>query len=139
MRSIQEANRQSGLWISENLPADVVLGSWDAGVVGYFTAQPVMNLDGVVNSFEYLDANEAGTQAEFLRARDLAYLVNHGPLVDGEDPDIARVTAELLDQQAADGLEQVHRDEFRYSGTTSGSSGSDSSDHLAVFVYRLTD
>lgn len=137
LRSIQEANRASGEWISDNLPAGTVLGSWDAGVVGYFADQPVMNLDGVVNSFEYLEANEAGTQAEFLRDRDLAYLVNHGPLVDGDDPDINRVTAELLDQRAADGLRQVHRDEFTYSGSTTGSAGTSDGGRMAVFVYEL--
>lgn len=137
LRSIQEANRQTGRWISENLPADAVLGSWDAGVVGYFTDQRIMNLDGVVNSFEYLDASEAGTQADFLRDRDLAYLVNHGALVDGDDPQIATATADLLDQRAADGLRQIHRDEFTYSGSTSGSSGTESTDRMAVFVYEL--
>lgn len=137
LRSIQEADRETGTWISENLPADAVLGSWDAGVLGYFTDQPVMNLDGVVNSFEYLDASEAGTQADFLRDRDLSHLVNHGSLVDGEDPDIGRVTADLLDQRAADGLRQVHRDEFTYSGTTSGSTPRTASDRMAVFVYQL--
>lgn len=137
LRSIQEANRDAGIWISDNLPADAVLGSWDAGVVGYFTEQPVMNLDGVVNSFDYLDASEAGTQAEFLRERELSYLVNHGSLVDGEDPDIHRAAADLLDPRAADGLRQLHREEFTYSGTTSGSSHRTASDRMAVFVYEL--
>ena len=36
------------------LPEDSVVGSWDAGVVGYFSHFPVVNLDGVVNSYEYL-------------------------------------------------------------------------------------
>ncbi len=137
LRSIQEANREAGIWISDNLPADAVLGSWDAGVVGYFTEQPVMNLDGVVNSFDYLDASEAGTQAEFLRERQLSYLVNHGSLLDGEDPDIHRAAADLLDPRAADGLRQLHREEFTYSGTTSGSSHRTASDRMAVFVYEL--
>lgn len=137
LRSIQEANRQAGLWISDNLPADAVLGSWDAGVVGYFTDQPVMHLDGVFNSFEYRKAREQGTEADFLRDRGLAYLVNHGDLVEGEDPDIADVTAELLDQQTADGLDQVHRDEFRYAGSTTGSSGPGGGGQMAVFVYQL--
>ncbi len=137
LRSIQEANRDAGIWISDNLPADAVLGSWDAGVVGYFTDQPVMNLDGVVSSFDYLDASEAGTQAEFLRERELSYLVNHGSLVDGEDPDIHRAAADLLDPRAADGLRQLHREEFTYSGTTSGSSDRTASDRMAVFVYDV--
>lgn len=35
------------------LPEDSVLGSWDAGVIGYFSRFPVVNLDGLVNSYGY--------------------------------------------------------------------------------------
>ena len=38
------------------LPDDSVVGSWDAGVIGYFSRFPVVNLDGVVNSYDYLRA-----------------------------------------------------------------------------------
>lgn len=140
LRSIQVANRDAGAWITDNLPADAVLGSWDAGVVGYFTEQPVMNLDGVVNSFDYLDASREGTRDEFLRDRGLGYLVNHGDLVNGEDPVIRDVTEGLFDEATAEGLEQVHREEFTYSGTTSGTAGGPPpSGQMAVFVYELTD
>ena len=50
------ANRDAGEWIDANLPADAVLASWDAGVVGYYARRPVINLDGVANSVEYYDA-----------------------------------------------------------------------------------
>ena len=33
------------------LPDDAVVGSWDAGVVGYFADFPVVNLDGLANSY----------------------------------------------------------------------------------------
>ena len=39
------------------LPDDAVLGSWDAGAIGYFAERPVVNLDGVVNSYDYLRAD----------------------------------------------------------------------------------
>ncbi len=35
------------------LPEDSLVGSWDAGIVGYFSQYPVVNLDGVVNSYDY--------------------------------------------------------------------------------------
>lgn len=35
------------------LPEGSVIGSWDAGVIGYFSRSPVVNLDGVVNSYDY--------------------------------------------------------------------------------------
>ncbi len=38
------------------LPEDSVVGSWDAGVIGYFSRFPVVNLDGLINSYDYFHA-----------------------------------------------------------------------------------
>ena len=38
------------------LPEDSVIGSWDAGVIGYFSRFPVVNLDGLANSYDYFHA-----------------------------------------------------------------------------------
>ena len=38
------------------LPEDSMVGSWDAGVIGYFSRFPVVNLDGLVNSYDYFHA-----------------------------------------------------------------------------------
>ena len=38
------------------LPEGSVIGSWDAGVIGYFSRFPVVNLDGLVNSYAYFHA-----------------------------------------------------------------------------------
>ncbi len=35
------------------LPDGSVIGSWDAGIIGYFSRFPVVNLDGLVNSYDY--------------------------------------------------------------------------------------
>ena len=35
------------------LPEGTIIGAWDAGVIGYFSRFPVVNLDGLVNSYEY--------------------------------------------------------------------------------------
>ena len=40
--------------MNRTLPEGSVVGSWDAGVIGYFSRFPVVNLDGLVNSYEYL-------------------------------------------------------------------------------------
>ena len=37
-------------------PEDSVVGAWDAGVIGYFSRFPVVNLDGLVNSYDYFHA-----------------------------------------------------------------------------------
>jgi len=137
LRSIQEANRDAGEWISANLPADAVVASWDAGALGAFTDQPVVNLDGVVNSGEFADALADGTAGAVLRGQGVTHIANHGDLVGGDDP-LAR---ELVDGLYHDGsgtvMELVHAEEFRYSGsTTRGGSGLRP---MAVFVYELPD
>ena len=43
--------------INRALPEGSVIGSWDAGVIGYFSRFPVVNLDGLVNSYDYLRAS----------------------------------------------------------------------------------
>ena len=46
------------------LPEDSVVGSWSSGVIGYFSRFPVVNLDGLVNSWEFLRARREGTEDE---------------------------------------------------------------------------
>ena len=38
------------------LSGDSVVGSWDAGVIGYFSRFPVVNVDGLVNSYDFYRA-----------------------------------------------------------------------------------
>jgi hypothetical protein len=40
-------------WIRDNLRPSDLAASWNAGIVGYFSGQPVVNLDGLTNSWEY--------------------------------------------------------------------------------------
>lgn len=138
LRSIQVANRATGEWIDANLPEDAVLASWDAGVVGYFADRPVVNLDGVVNSFEYFEATQEGTVDEFLAADGVGFVVNHGDDVDGEDPSIRPWLDRTFDDQVAAAAEVIHVQPFTYSGSTTGSGGRQSGTRqLAVFVYQL--
>ena len=47
------------------IPKDSVVGSWNAGVTGYFSSVPVVNLDGLVNSYDYFHARRNGNGAAF--------------------------------------------------------------------------
>ena len=40
------------------LPEGSVIGSWDSGTIGYFSDFPVVNLDGVVNTYGYFHATK---------------------------------------------------------------------------------
>ena len=44
------------------IPKDSVVGSWDAGVIGYFSRLPVVNLDGLVNSYDYFHATNVASR-----------------------------------------------------------------------------
>ena len=41
--------------INRALPEDSVIGAWDAGIIGYFSRFPVVNMDGLVNSYAHFD------------------------------------------------------------------------------------
>ena len=58
------------------LPEDSVVGSSDAGVIGYFSRFPVVNLDGLVNSYGYLRARKEGTEAAFYQRYGITHFAN---------------------------------------------------------------
>ena len=41
------------------LPEGSVVGAWEAGVIAYFSRFPVVNLDGLVNSYDYFHARKS--------------------------------------------------------------------------------
>lgn len=125
IRSMQLGDREAAEWIAANLPDDAVVGSFDAGVIGYFAGRPVVNLDGLVNSFEWYDARQEGTAAtaEFLRRAGVTHIANHGDLVDGDEPGMRAAIDDLLGDEAGTRMEQVHRVEYIYRGTAGGRSG----------------
>ena len=137
-RSIELANRDAGQWIDANLAPDAVLASWDAGVVGYYAGRPVVNLDGVANSYEFYRAGRNGTVGQFLAARGLTGLVNHGTPVNGEDPDVRSFLRSTFGERVADGAAVVRQWPFVFSGVTTGAGGTGSGTRrLAVFLYGL--
>jgi hypothetical protein len=125
IRSMQLGDRAAGEWIAANLPPDAVVGSFDAGVIGYFAQRPVVNLDGLVNSFEWYEARQKGTEAtaEFLRRSGVTHIANHGDLVDGDEPGMRAAVDGLLGDDAGARMELVHRIEYIYQGTAGGRSG----------------
>ena len=58
------------------LPENSIIGSWDAGVIGYFSRFPVVNLDGLVNSYNYMRARKEGTEAAFHRRYGITHFAN---------------------------------------------------------------
>jgi hypothetical protein len=61
-------------WISSNLPEDAIVGSWNAGVLGYYTTRTVVNLDGLINNFELLPYLKEGRIADYIKQKRIGYL-----------------------------------------------------------------
>ena len=58
------------------LPEGTLVGSWDGGAVGYFSRLPVMNVDGLANSYGYKEAMEEGSIGAFWRRHGLFHFGN---------------------------------------------------------------
>ena len=59
------------------LPKNALVGSWDSGLVGYFAKFPVINLDGMVNSYDYKQAMEDGPVGVLDRQLGLSHFGNN--------------------------------------------------------------
>ncbi len=63
-----EATSYMGTLVMDRmLPEDSVIGSTSAGVIGYFSRFPVVGLDGLVNSYDYMRALLEGNATMFRR------------------------------------------------------------------------
>ena len=61
------------------LPEGSVVGSWNAGIIGYFSRFPVVNLDGLINSYGWLQAHKEGIVATFLTRFGLSHMAEINP------------------------------------------------------------
>jgi hypothetical protein len=55
---------------------EAIIGSWDAGVLGYFLPNPVVHLGGLVNDREFFRYLQEGRYREYLDANGIRYLAN---------------------------------------------------------------
>lgn len=67
-------------WISESLPPDTLVGSWNAGVLGYYAERPVVNLDGLINNFDLVPYLRKRNVAAYIRDREIEYLSDLEPM-----------------------------------------------------------
>lgn len=65
----------AALWAREHTPPAAVFAMKDAGVFGYFSRRSTMNLDGLVNDFNYHEVIADRRLGEHLREKGVGYLV----------------------------------------------------------------
>lgn len=72
--SWNDESYRAAQWMSANLPSDVTVGSWNAGVLGYYSERSVVNLDGLINSYELLPYIEDHDIASYIDRERITYL-----------------------------------------------------------------
>jgi hypothetical protein len=63
-------------WARSKTPSDTVFALRDAGVFGYFSDRRTINLDGLMNSYEYQREVREGRLMDFLRRRGVKYVAD---------------------------------------------------------------
>ncbi|MBN1433830.1 hypothetical protein JW921_03665 [Candidatus Fermentibacterales bacterium] len=66
----------AGIRFLDALPDGSLIASWDAGFLGYFCRHPVVNLDGLVNSYDYLDAIRTSGLGHYLDSAGVTHIAN---------------------------------------------------------------
>jgi hypothetical protein len=66
-------------WIKENIPANKIFGSANTGILSYFTQMKFVNLDGMVNNDELINAYKQGDYkyVEYLKKNKIEFLVDY--------------------------------------------------------------
>jgi len=67
----------AALWVRDHLPADATIGMTDCGYMGLFSDRRVVNLDGLVNGFEYQEYLRRGRFRAFLDSSGVSYIASH--------------------------------------------------------------
>lgn len=67
----------AAIWARDNTEESDVFAMSDAGNFGYFSKRAVINLDGVVNNFEYQRVIKERKLKEYFKKHRVAYIVQH--------------------------------------------------------------
>jgi hypothetical protein len=67
----------AALWARESTPEDAVFAMKDCGAFGYYSERTTINLDGMVNDFEYQEYLRRGELEEYLVENGVDYFVQH--------------------------------------------------------------
>jgi len=68
---------EAAIWTRENTPADSIVAMRDCAIFGYFSDRRTINLDGLVNDYEYQEYISQGRLDEYLEKNGVDYFVHH--------------------------------------------------------------
>jgi len=84
----------AALWARRHLPAEAVVGMTDCGLFGYFCNRPTVNLDGVINGYEYQRALRDGKLSSYLRRCGVTHVADYETRY-AKDEHVIRLPARL--------------------------------------------
>lgn len=65
-------------WANQHVPPEDVIGSFNAGVVGYFSVPPVINLDGLMNDAEILAVVRGeASLVDYLERHEIGWIMDY--------------------------------------------------------------
>jgi len=66
---------QTAYWIRDHLPENAIIGSWNAGILSYYSHRTIVNLDGVMNDavIEVLKQKELSS---YIEHRHISFLID---------------------------------------------------------------
>jgi len=71
-----QAAREAGEWMRANLPGNAIAAGWDCGIAAAFSDRHVVNLEGLVNSFDFTERYlRPGNVARYLQDEKVDYAV----------------------------------------------------------------
>jgi hypothetical protein len=109
--------RQIYLEVSRVLPPNAVVAGTDVGALAFWTQRRVINLDGVINNFEYQEYLRSGALREYLRRQGVTHLAT--ALWDREQAYTGRpiepMYRQVLDPPAVHGVDYKQHEFFVYS------------------------
>jgi len=70
-------------YLSNNVACDAVIGSGNAGILGYFSERSVVELNGLANSYEFVERYQ-GNHSKYIREAHPDFLVDYRPHVEHE-------------------------------------------------------
>ncbi len=79
----QKEMRAAADWLSNHIPRDASVGSFNAGIYAYYSGRRVVNLDGVVNHAAY-EAVQARSMIPYLQQSKIEYLIDYDLAIKGE-------------------------------------------------------
>lgn len=75
-RSGNDAWYHAADWLNEHVHEDELIGAWNAGVLGYYSDHRVVNLDGLINGFDYLPYFREGRIEDYVKDTGITYLAD---------------------------------------------------------------